>query len=712
MKQTDRESRTRWIKLTAFFGVLAVLCVIGIFLPRPTESEIEKRKLTEFPAFTWESFWSGKWFSGIDTWYADTYPLRELLIGGNKVVQSLYGIRSDVIVGGENQGEEIPDIEGGQGELPTLPKDDPENKTDDPQQDNNTELPRDGNVSADGEMISGIFVSGNVGYGLYYFQQENSDWYAAILNEMDKRLAGKAQLYSLVAPINGGVLLSDSLQKELHISDQREAIRYIYSRMAADINGVEVFDALREHVDEYIYFHTDHHWTALGAYYAYTQYAKAAGLTPHMLDQFEQVEFPNFLGTYYSVSGITSLGANPDTVIAYKPMGTNKMKMTMADGTTYDWFVVNDVSGYGSSMKYGAFAGGDQPYSVVENPEITDGSACLVIKDSYGNALIPYLVDHYQYLYWIDFRYYKGSIYDLVAEKNIKDVLVLQQIYNTGDSGALKKLQAAVQANERALAEAMAGDREQKLQLIEDCNAQIAALREQQAAQAAAQERSRHADRADDLERRGQEQRAGSLDGDHGHELFLIFAVECAAAVLRRERGNGRGAVVKAADGVQQLCAGAGVAHSRAAGALVDGGGLDARLIEQVGFEQVGLLERHAVLVHPDTQPAAALVLNECFHDELPPFNQGKMEKEGHFVPLFDCFGADYASAGAASAAISSAISSAQSSISAAAASASAARCSLMSFAACRMSSAFSRTVSTVFITQSFIRRTAAAAWV
>ena len=47
MKQSDRESRTRWIKLTAFFGVLAVLCVIGIFLPRPTESEIEKRKLTE-----------------------------------------------------------------------------------------------------------------------------------------------------------------------------------------------------------------------------------------------------------------------------------------------------------------------------------------------------------------------------------------------------------------------------------------------------------------------------------------------------------------------------------------------------------------------------------------------------------------------------------------------------------------------------------------
>ena len=434
MKRNDWQDNIRPVKLAVFFGTLAALCLIGIFLPRPDESEIEKRKLTEFPAFTWQSFWDGSWFSGIDTWYADTYPLREALIAGNKAVQSLYGVRSEVIVGGENQGEVIPDIGEGKGELPTLPQDDPEQKEEEP--------PRDGNVNADGEMISGIFVSDNVGYGLYYFVQKNADWYAAILNEMDKRLEGRAQLYSLIAPINGGVLLSDARQQELHVSDQRESIRYIYSRMAEDIKTVEVFDALRAHVDEYIYFHTDHHWTALGAYYAYTQYAAAAGLTPHTLEQFEKVEYPNFLGTYYSVSGITSLGANPDTVIAYKPMGTNKMKMTMADGVTYDWFVVNDVTSYGSSMKYGTFAGGDQPYNVVENPEITDGSACLVIKDSYGNALIPYLVDHYQYLYWVDFRHYKGSIYDLVEEKNIKDVLVLQQIYNTGDSGALKKLQA------------------------------------------------------------------------------------------------------------------------------------------------------------------------------------------------------------------------------------------------------------------------------
>ena len=358
MNKKNWERIVRPIKLLLFFGALAVLCLIGLVLPRPTVSELEKRELTEFPAITWQSFWDGSFFSAVDTWYADTYPLREPLIAGNHLLQGLYGIQTDVIVGGEEQGEEIPQIGEGQVELPTLPQQ-TEKPGDNPAPPPADEPPRDGNVTAPGEMISGIYVSDNVGYGLYYFVQKNADWYAAILNEAQSRLAGRANLYSVVAPINGGVMLSEELQNQLHVSDQREAIRYLYSRMDPGIRTVEIFDTLRAHVEEYLYFHTDHHWTALGAYYAYTQYAAAAGLTPHTLDQFERVEYPGFLGTYYSSSGITSLAANPDTVIAYRPMGTNQMKMTMPDGTVYDWYVVNDVSNYASSVKYGCFAGGD-----------------------------------------------------------------------------------------------------------------------------------------------------------------------------------------------------------------------------------------------------------------------------------------------------------------------------------------------------------------
>ena len=101
MNKKNWERSVRPIKLLLFFGVLAVLCLIGLVLPRPTVSELEKRELTEFPAVTWQSFWDGSFFSAVDTWYADTYPLREPLIAGNHLLQGLYGIQTDVIVGVE-----------------------------------------------------------------------------------------------------------------------------------------------------------------------------------------------------------------------------------------------------------------------------------------------------------------------------------------------------------------------------------------------------------------------------------------------------------------------------------------------------------------------------------------------------------------------------------------------------------------------------------
>ena len=154
---------------------------------------------------------------------------------------------------------------------------------------------------------------------------------------------------------------------------------------------------------------------------------------------------------------------------------------------------------------------------------------------------------------------------------------------------------------------------------IEHLHAQLTA---QQALEAAAEEGRGHIDRADNLERGGQEERAGGLDGDHGHQLFLIFAVQRTAAVLRRERGHSRGLIVEACDGAEHIRAGTAVADSRAAGALVNDRRLDAQLAQQIGFEQVGLFEGHTILVHPYTQPSAAFVLNECFHDELPPLSQ------------------------------------------------------------------------------------------
>jgi len=156
----------------------------------------------------------------------------------------------------------------------------------------------------------------------------------------------------------------------------------------------------------------------------------------HDFKTYESMEFPGFLGTFYSYSNQSqALKSNPDTVVAYVPKGTNLMEMTQKDGNAYDWNIIQDASDYSEGNKYLTFVGGDQPYSWAHNETITDGSAVLVIKDSYGNAFIPWLIDHYEYVYWVDFRYTSNTVSQMVADHGIQDVIFSLSIYNgTTDS--------------------------------------------------------------------------------------------------------------------------------------------------------------------------------------------------------------------------------------------------------------------------------------
>lgn len=78
------------LKIGLFIGLLVILGFIGLlWFARPTTSTIEKRELTEFPQLTLAGIWDGSFCSQVDTWYADTYPLRELLISMDTKLESL-----------------------------------------------------------------------------------------------------------------------------------------------------------------------------------------------------------------------------------------------------------------------------------------------------------------------------------------------------------------------------------------------------------------------------------------------------------------------------------------------------------------------------------------------------------------------------------------------------------------------------------------------
>lgn len=437
-----------------FFLSLLMGLVIAVLLPlRPSYSMTEKRELAKWPEFTFKEFMDGTYFGGIDLWFSDTFPFRDQMTTANAQVKQYYGFHSLEIHGDSGAtGDEIPDIavnvkkKDTQNE--TVLETETEVETESEKQgigaDDIDEKVGDGN--SDGaaaiENLGAIFVTGKTGYGYYYFTQEQTDRYISMVNRLQNKLKGKASLYDIVVPTAIDLTLDERTRNKISSSNQEKAIQYIYYQMDEDVRCVDIFQNLKAHSDEYIFFRTDHHWTALGAYYAYEEFIKEKGGVPHKLSDYESLEIKGFHGSYYSESGkAASLKDERDTIHAYLPIGTNKLTYTDRKGNTVDYRVVMDVNGWNENALYSAFIGGDNPWSVVENPQITDGSACLLVKESFGNAFAPFLVDHYQYVYIADYRYCEEEISSLVDKYKISDVILMNNVAATSSKSRLNDME-------------------------------------------------------------------------------------------------------------------------------------------------------------------------------------------------------------------------------------------------------------------------------
>lgn len=302
--------------------------------------------------------------------------------------------------------------------------------------------------SAPTDMGSFMVVNGS-GYQYYSFSTETTNSYISAVTSLASHLEGSAQVYSLVIPTAMDILLSESYLTEHQIdsADQRKAIdSYIIPSILAinpNVKTVSLYTALRQHCNENIYFGTDSTWTQLGGYYAYVEFCGAKGIQALGLDQFEKKTYEGFFGGFANLAGEDSFYS--DTVEAYLPGGNTSLTFTNGDGEISDgWQVISDGDGYDSSLLYLIFAAGDQPYKVLTNQDITDGSACLVVQDSFGNFFIPFLTQHYQNVYVVDYRDYSGSIPDLAREKGVSDVIVLSNVIATSNSSAVESFRSLV----------------------------------------------------------------------------------------------------------------------------------------------------------------------------------------------------------------------------------------------------------------------------
>lgn len=426
--------------IVSFFVLLFAGACVALYLPlRPTMSESENRELTKFPEFSFAALMDGSYFSGISTWYADTFPFREMFMNANAKIKSFYGIGDSISGFSDNYAEDIPEV-GEDIEPATLPSKEPD-----------TTVEKETHTQAHTEKeeveepivqeLGAVLIVDNSAYEYYNFVQSTADKYASAINTTGAKLKGKARVFDIVVPTSIDINLSPAVRKGINTSDQKKATNYIYSRISSDVNKVNAFDALYAKKDEYLYFRTDHHWTALGAYYTYEAYAKAAGITAHPLGYFEKQDHGEFLGTFYNDSGKNAtLEKNPDTFYVYKPKGNIKMTVTNAKGNTATYPLIANASEYSRGMKYLAFIAGDNPYTHIVNSDITDGSSCLVIKESFGNAFVPFLTANYGEVHVIDYRYWKGNISSFVETNGIDDVIFMNNMSATRNKSIINKL--------------------------------------------------------------------------------------------------------------------------------------------------------------------------------------------------------------------------------------------------------------------------------
>ena len=192
-------------------------------------------------------------------------------------------------------------------------------------------------------------------------------------------------------------------------------------------SGVDFQSTLSAHADEPIFYRTDHHWTTLGAFYGANALLDALGKETLKGNDFTpKTASDSFNGTLDSQSGIHRL--EPDTMefwVAEEGLTVTSWRTGKEEAASlYDRMYLEKKD------KYSSFLGGNQPLCVIKNEAVTDGSKLLLVRDSYSDALAPFLAQRFSEVHLLDLRYYRAPVSAYAAENGIGDIAVVYSVQN------------------------------------------------------------------------------------------------------------------------------------------------------------------------------------------------------------------------------------------------------------------------------------------
>ena len=212
-------------------------------------------------------------------------------------------------------------------------------------------------------------------------------------------------------------VLTDKLPAYAPVADYTAILQVLTD---AGVDTTDVLSALAAHSGENIYYRTDHHWTSLGAYYAYCAWRS---IEPNADEWTQEVLCDNFHGTTWNKVPLPSVPA--EEITAWYQHPTHHVSYNNGQYETESIYERKYLSG---SDQYAVFLNSNQAQAVIEGSG--KSGKLLLIKDSYGNTFSQFPVEDYAEVHVIDLRFFNGDVVEYAKENSITDTLVLYGTQN------------------------------------------------------------------------------------------------------------------------------------------------------------------------------------------------------------------------------------------------------------------------------------------
>ena len=291
-----------------------------------------------------------------------------------------------------------------------------------------------GNVNRGG----GVTVVGTFAMELVSASDTDSRNYAGVINAMAESVPD-CNVYNIVVPTSAEFYAPAGMYP-----NQLRSIQTVYSNLSDKVTPINVYDILKEHAGEKLYFSTDHHWTQRGAYYAYSAFIEEKGGTIDDLSTFTNVPSYNMVGSFANFARGTVAGnivkSNPELLERFLPKYAT-VGTVYSDGLAQrKSYTVNAVNTANNS--YSCFIGGDGPVTIFHT-DAPGNETVLIVKESFGNAFATWAMHNYKKVCVVDPRKFNGfggnynyfNLKSFCDAQGVDDIIFINYPVAVGSSG-------------------------------------------------------------------------------------------------------------------------------------------------------------------------------------------------------------------------------------------------------------------------------------